>query len=583
MLGDVLGGLEDLSEIMETKHNISWREAWRIAGKIAFEVQFRSAMSMSSGAMTQTVEKQIEKARSNARFNKLTVSFFIAMLAAAFGIVVWGTISGLYGTPEEFRWITIAFTVSIFCLLGFAFLVFWGIMVSTSFISSNAASIGHYLPVSRVDTGKLALLSYVRLFDAQMVSIAVIFPLAYGIAIYFFSGLAIPAILGYLACLVGFLVSVGLAITTMLLLALYFYTRIQSTGGSRLGSIVRLLFIVLWVVAIMGFSLAFQLLNIIIPLLEGLAIQLTPFWYLLYFAYPFSMGTFVVLATGIPGTPAFWLDFIVVGLYVVLALIGLRWSRNFLQRIGTGSVTVSTSTVIHPVTVKVSRVGVALLRKDIRIATRTPGQAIMFFLPFLTMLPIFLQFIWEIGVVYVSDILSFIVIPTVMLGFFSIFFLSVEARGMAYTMTLPLPTERILRAKAQLLTLTAIAIPVFVIAVSFFKPFTNPVSFLIAASMVPTVYASAYISLVLFTRVVGGGRLIGFELGQHITQMILVGLLSALIAFIPIGMFAVCWFAVFLSGYPVQIAHIVALIGLWSGIVVNCLLGKILARFLIIG
>jgi predicted permease len=583
MLGDVLGGLEDLSTIMETKQNISWREAWRIAGKIAFEVQFRSAMSMSSGAMTRTVEKQIEKARSNARFNKLTVSIFITMLAAAFGIVVWGTLSGLYGTPEEFRWITIAFTVSIFCLLGFAFLVFWGIMVSTSFISSNAASIGHYLPVSRVDTGKLALLSYVRLFDAQMISIVVGFPLAYGIAFYFVSGVAIPAILGYLACLVSFLVSVGLAITVMLLLALYFYTRIQSTGGSRLGSIVRLLFIVLWVVAIMGFSLAFQLMYIIIPLLEGLAIQLTPFWYLLYFAYPFSMGTFVVLATGIPGTPAFWLDFVVVGFYVTLALIGIRWSRNFLQRIGTGGVTVTTSTVIHPVTVKVSRVGVALLRKDIRIATRTPGQAIMFFLPFITMLPIFLQFIWEIGVVHVSDVLIFIVIPTIMLGFFSIFFLSVEARGMAYTMTLPLPTKRILRGKAQLLTLTSVAIPVFVIVISFFKAFTNPVSFLIATSMVPTVYVSAYISLVLFTRVVGGGRLIGFELGQHITQMMLVGVLSALIAFIPIGMFAASWFAIFLSGYPVQIAHFVALAGLWLGIIVNHLLGKILARFLIIG
>ena len=206
----------------------------------------------------------------------------------------------------------------------------------------------------------------------------------------------------------------------------------------------------------------------------------------------------------------------------------------------------------------------------------------MFFLPFLTMLPIFFQFVWEIGVVHVSDVIIFIAIPAVMLGFFAIFFLGVEARGMAYTVTLPIPTEKILRSKAQLITLMAIVIPIFVVAISFFKPFTNPISYLLAASMVPSVYVSAYISLVLFTRIVGSGRLIGFELGQHITQMIVVGLLSAFLAFIPIVMLGALWVGIFTLGYPVQIAHIVGLAGLWMGILVNFLLGKILARYLII-
>ncbi|MHA2406243.1 MAG: hypothetical protein ACXACH_05785, partial [Candidatus Hermodarchaeia archaeon] len=240
-----------MSEIKEVEPNMSWREAWRIAGKIAFEVQFRSAMAMSAGAMTQTIEQQIQRARRNTRFNKFTISIFIGILAIVFGILLWGTLSGAYGTPEEFRWITVAFTVSMFCLVGFAFLVFWGLMISTSFISTNAASIGHYLPVSRVDTGKLALLAYIRLIDSQMISIIIGFPLAYGVVIYLVYGLAIPSIFGALACLAAFLISVGLAITVMLILALYFYTRIQLTGGSRIGSIVRLLFYVLWAVAIM--------------------------------------------------------------------------------------------------------------------------------------------------------------------------------------------------------------------------------------------------------------------------------------------------------------------------------------------
>lgn len=569
------GGWVIVSSITEAQIKLSWRDAWKIAGKIAFEVQFRSAMSMSQGAATQTIERQIDKARSNTRFGKLTPSIFITMLAAIFGIVIFGTLSGLFGTAPEYRWVSVAFTISTFSLLGFAFLVFWGIMVSTSFISTNAAAIGHYLPLSQSDTGKLALLAYIRLFDAQMFAIVIAFPIAYFFATF--------SVTGTLACLGAFLISVGLAITVMLLLALYFYTRVQFSGGSKLGSIIRILFIIMWAMAILGLSLSLQLLNFIIPLLESLAITVAPYWHLLYFAYPFSLGTFVVLATGIPNTPPLWIDFGVVLIYGLLALFGVRWATRFLFRIGTGGIVQTASGIVRPASVKVSRLSVALFRKDIRIATRTPGQAIMFFLPILTMVPVFLQFIWNEGYIHVYNVVIFVAIPTIMLGFFSIFFLSVETRGMAYTMTLPLKTEKILRSKAQLITCMALAIPVFIIFISFFKPFTNSISFVIAISQIAVVYVSAYISLVLFTRIVGGGRLIGFEIGQHVTQMLIVGFLSVLLSIIPLGLFGLFWFIGATLTSIVQIAHFFGVAGLWVGIGLNYGVGKLLARALLIG
>ncbi|MHA2314005.1 MAG: hypothetical protein ACXACF_01760 [Candidatus Hermodarchaeia archaeon] len=554
-------------ENSELKHKIGWGEAWRIAGKIAFEVQFRSAMSMSQGAVTQTVEKQIKKARSNARTNKIMVTLFIGMIAAVFGFTVWGTVTGAFGTFAEHRWVTVAFTVSVFCLVGFAFLVFWGIMVSTSFISTNAAAIGQYLPVSQVDTGKLALLSYIRLFDAQMFTVLLAFPIAYGIAT--------QSILGTLACFGAFLISVGLAITVMLILALYFYTRIQSAGGSRLGSIVRLLFIFLWVIAILGFSLAFQLIGMIIPLLESLAISLAPIWFILFFGYPFSMGTFVVLATGIPGTPLFWLDFLVVLFYGFLAFWGVRWARRFLVRIGTGGIIQTGPGIIRPVTIKVKGLSMALFRKDLRIATRTPGQAIMFFLPIIMMVPIFLQFIWEVGVISLTDVVISIAIPTIMLGFFSIFFLGIEARGMSYTLTLPLKTKHILRSKAQLLAIMSISIPIFVIVISLFKPLNNPVSYLLAISQIGVVYVSAYLSLIIFTRIIGGGRLTGFQIGQHVSQMIFVGLITFVLAVIPIGLFGITYLFTRILTESIPIASVVGMTGLWSGILITYLIAKL--------
>lgn len=557
-----------MDEISELKHKIGWGEAWRIAGKIAFEVQFRSAMSMSQGGMTQTVEKQIDQARRNARFNKITVALFIGMLAAVFGFTVWGTITGAFGTLVEHRWVTVAFTVSIFSLLGFAFLVFWGIMVSTSFISTNVAAIGQHLPVSQSDTGKLALLAYIRLFDAQLFTVILAFPIAYG--------LATQSLLGTLACFGVFLISVGLAIAVMLILALYFYTRIQSSGGSRLNSIIRILFIFLWVIAILGFSLSFQLISMIIPLLESLAITLEPLWFIIFFGYPFSMGTFVVLATGIPGTPPFWLDFLVVLCYGFLAFWGVRWARRFLVRIGTGGIIQSGPSAIRPAALKVKGLSMALFRKDLRIATRTPGQAIMFFLPIVMMVPIFLQFIWEVGIISLTDVVISIAIPTIMLGFFSIFFLGVEARGMSYTLTLPLKTKSILKSKAQLISIMSISIPIFVIIVSLFRPLNNPVSYFLAISQIGVVYVTAYLSLIIFTRVIGGGRLTGFQIGQHVTQMILVGFITVFLAVIPIGLFGITYLTTRILTESIPIASLVGLAGLWTGILITYLIAKLL-------
>ncbi|GEM_PF-4386080 len=554
-------------EDSELKHNISWGEAWRIAGKIAFEVQFRSAMSMSQGAVTQTIEKQIEKARSNARFNKLMVTLFIGMLAAVFGFTIWGAVTGAFGIQIEYQWVTVALTVSVFCLVGFAFLVFWGIMVSTSFISTNAPAIGQYLPVSQSDTGKLALLSYIRLFDAQMFTVLLAFPIAYGVAT--------QSILGTLACFGAFLITVGIAITAMLILALYFYTRIQSAGGSRLSSIIRLLFIFLWVIAILGFSLSFQLISMLIPLLEGLAISLAPIWSVLYFCYPFSLGTFVVLASGIPSTPLFWLDFLVVPLYGFLAFWGVRWARRFLVQVGTEGIIQTGPSIIQPATVKVKRLSMALFRKDLRIATRTPGQAIMFFLPLVMMIPIFLQFIGDVGVISLTDVVISIAIPTIMMGFFSIFFLGVEARGMSYTLTLPLKTKNILKSKAQLIAIMSISIPIFLIIVSLFKPLNNPVSYFLAMSQIVVVYVTAYLSLIIFTRIIGGGRLIGFQIGQHVSQMILVGIVTFFLAVIPIGLFGITYLVTRILTESIPIASIVGLAGLWSGILITYLIAKL--------
>ena len=570
-----MGAITKVAKTLPRSQRLGWRKAWHIAGKISFEVLFSSALAMGHGAL-RSVEVQIQKARRNARLNKFMVSAFIAMFAAALGAMIWGVLHGFFEVDPNLVPTTIALTVSMFALICFGFLVFWGIMISTSFISTGAASIGLYLPLSRADAGRLALLGYIRLFDAQIVAIVVAFPLAYYVATF--------SVLGALACLGSFLITAALAITVMLLLALFFYSRIQAVGGSRARSAIRLVFVLLWAVAILGFSVSLQFMPLLFSAIANLARVLQSSWNLLAFLFPFALGTLVVEGSGIPGSPLLWYVPLAVLLYAALGYLGVRWSASLLTGVGLGSVVRTGPSVIRPVTVKLSRVSVALIRKDVRIALRTPAQTVMFFTPIITMLPILIAYFQNTGALRVADVLVLVATPGVMLSLFAIFFLGFETRGMAYTLTLPLRAETILRSKTRLITSMSVSIPLVTVAVSFFRPLTTPVSFAIAASQCAVVYASSLIALVLFTRVMGGGRLVGFDVTRDIVQSFVIGGISGAFALIPIGCYVGGWLtAAILLGFSVADAHLVGLAALWIGIAFNYLLGKVMARTMLLG
>jgi len=207
----------------------------------------------------------------------------------------------------------------------------------------------------------------------------------------------------------------------------------------------------------------------------------------------------------------------------------------------------------------------------------------MFFMPFLTMLPMLIAFFQDTGALRVADVLILVATPGMMLSLFAIFFLGFETRGMAYTLTLPLRAETILRAKTRLITCMSVSIPLVTVAVSFFRPLTTPVSFAVAASQCAVVYASSLIALVLFTRIMGGGRLVGFDIAQNVVQSFGIGAISAVFALIPVGCYGGGWLTAILLGFTVADAHWAGLGAMWIGIVFNYLLGKVMVRTLLRG
>jgi hypothetical protein len=59
--------------------------------------------------------------------------------------------------------------------------------------------------------------------------------------------------------------------------------------------------------------------------------------------------------------------------------------------------------------------------------------------------------------------------------------------------------------------------------------------------------------------------------------MLVVGMVAAILALIPLGLYPVTWLFLMSFGLSIDVAHLGALISVWVGILFNYLLGKILA------
>jgi len=565
---------QGLGQVSGKPNRLGWREAWRIAGKISFEVQFRAALELGHGAFDTTMEKRAKKARTNTEVNKIFTSIVFGLFAAFYAFMV----KVVYFLPlpaGSSPATTITVLTAVFQGACFAFLMLWGLMQSTTYISSGAASIGLYLPLSYEDVDRLALLGYLRLFDAQLITVLASFPIAFFLATF--------SVVGALACLASTAITISLSLSLMLLLAHLFYARIQSLGGSKFRSALRVFFIVAWASSFAAISFSYQLLEAIIPLIQYLSTAATYMALLLPLIYPFTLGYLVAYASGTPGLSSLSLAPCLAAsfLYGVLGLVGARRGTRILLSAGHEAIIPAAPTIVRPVTVSPSSLRLALIRKDLRITLRNPSQAVLLVTPIMSgLLILFNTFIIYDYPNQLSLFLYATISPTIMV-FFSIFLLGVEAKGALFTATLPLRTHTALQSKALLASLASLVLPAALALALLFRPIPGSIPLLfLSLSQCATIYTASLITLTLFTRLVGGGKITGFEVGQHLAQMLAISIISLIFSLLPSALYSLAWQSSLMAGDPLALVDINALLALWIGIAANYLASRLLARLL---
>jgi predicted permease len=438
-------------------------EIWRLSRKVYREIVFQSYFSLRAGGTlpqggdaVKGIAALVRSVEVNSMFSKIIMAFFIGFM----GVFTFS--SGIL--LEMDRELAAVCGVSSMLSIVLFIMVFMGLQVATSFVSSRVAEFLTPLPVSSRDVSKILLACFVRIFDIPLIAALLIVPLAYGV-----SYCSIP---GSLTVLLGVVITEVFALTIAVFLALSFYSKVVSGGGgSAWRMLMRLFYMLIWVIPMflmyMVTSFAIQMVSLMKALTQSLS-------YLLILLYPFSLGFLASLTTFLnidnPGIVALSVGSFLI--YLALAAYSFKWLIREVVGIGFESPAAATRTEVKEVSINPGPPWLGIVKKDLRMASRSPSYFSVLVMPVLQTIILsfslsslysdasrfstgFLPF--PLLLLFSTSLLMVLLLPPVLLN--------TESTAYSYVGSLPLRKRTLILAKTILSTtvyLTSILVLVLI-------------------------------------------------------------------------------------------------------------------------
>jgi len=437
------------------------RELWKLSSIVYKEISFQSIFSLRVGSSlpqrgATDVKRLVANARTNTLISKLATTLFIGIFAFTVFLPMTGfEASRASSVPKD---VTIIGSITAFLAVVLFLIVFMGLQVSTSFVSSKMSDVLGAFPLTKQEVSNILFVSFLRMFDIPLAAAVIMF-----LSAYFLVG---GTLLG------GLLLLLAIAITEIFALALtvgsarFFYSRVAGGGGrSRWQTLARLLFMIVWILPTFGAYLVVSFAGNIVQFLTYLTKYLSSVLHFLVLIYPFSFG-FLASYLTFPRTP----DYTALGFsiaasigYTFAAFFCYRWVTRTVRMIGgTGAISrgkeVVTDTEIKP---QIPWLGI--IRKDLRVASRAPSFASLFLLPAFQTIVLAILF-FSSGSLTPIIILSALIGISMITLFLPPTLLSIEGLASAFTRSLPMRKRTLISAK----TLLSLVTYLFSIAVLFF-------------------------------------------------------------------------------------------------------------------
>ena len=505
---------------------MKFSESWRLAGVIAAESRFQAFLEMNPSNLARVKEEPQRIARSiksSSRISYIMTTMILAMIAiialaaSAFDVSI--------GNPEAR--LAVGFTV--YLAMSFVVVFFLNLTSTTGLISSGAMDLPATLPLTKADLEQLSFMTFARVFIAPVLLSLTIFPIGCLIA---FGPLV--AGIALLACAS----TISIAIGSLIGLSKWFHKKSHSSDESRTSAFVRVaasLGIVIGMVSV--YSLSSYL-----PDLMRFIIQLSSLWgdaafTTLALVFPFSYGFFAAsLAFAIP-VSTFIASAIGTCVYTILAMLLYRRSGRSLREVTTGAVLSTQTTILREAKVAVTTPLKAMIRKDLKLATRNIGSAFVFAIPIfliVMILPMIQYWKDDAGLLRSMASLTAVEYANLFGGISLVSILMFDTQGASVHEGLPVSSRLVLHSKTSILMVPYILNMIAIDIMIFINTPISPFLLLIPILQIPCGYAVGMAVGTAVFRIRGGGRAVAVNIASDQAMGLFSAAVGAIVGIVPL-------------------------------------------------
>ncbi len=476
---------------------MSWREAIRLSNVAFTELSLQAVYAFRQGNVLPPGRSKNLVARSRRLVlqSKVVISAVLALLTL-------GAVAILHEkalNPEILSSVPAGLFQSAVLtgLLSLDIALLWwtGVQVVPTLISSGVLPVLEPLPIDPRTFRRVAGILYLRLFDLPALTILILTPLAVGAALGPLAGLA---------ALPGAVVAVLYALALALLTGRFFLRRVQGSRGGGGRAVVRWAYLVLWLVP--AFAM-FAFITAAPAFFRALAVLATQGPSLssafLVAAFPFSFAVLPAIVAG--GTASIAIlsptvDLVLgvaTAFYVALAVWSVVWLAGSVRTLLFLPVQTPAHLPTGSTTLRPTGRARAVLVKDLRIASRTPGYAFLILLPILDAgaLGLLTYATPAQNPAAASLALGAVTTAALLATFFGPAFFAIEVVAYSYGRSLPLSNQSTILGKVALISLMYLVAATLIVGFTllrFFEPFTF-VAFVLAE--LPAVLGAAFFEL----------------------------------------------------------------------------------------
>jgi predicted permease len=488
---------------------VSWREAWRLADVPFGEVAYQAIYAVRQGNLPPTATSSgypdphqlARKARSRVTQSKLMVSFVLALISLGVLVLLAPASEEILGSglPHE---LYVGALLMGALVLELALLWWTSLQVLPTYLNAPVLPLLETLPIPGPTLDRMSMILFLRLVDTPVLTCLVLTPLAVG--------LGLGSVLAGLATIPGVFVVALVALRLSLSTSRFFIARVAGARGGGRTAVVRWAYLSLWTVP--AFAM-YAFVTFFFPFFRGLeqlvVVGADSVIYGITFIFPFPLALLpeVALASAQGETGGLLVvpGWVIAGclLYIGIAvalLIGLRTAVRDLAR---SLPHASPSARPDDTRLRGGSRAAAVVRKDLRIASRTPGFAFLILLPILNAIALgAYTLVTNTSATDAYNVAVATVATEALLAtFFGPAFFAIEVMGFSYSRTLPLPRRSLMGGKVALVAGLYLGASSIVLGLTLLTIFNPGAFFLFILAELPAVAAAALLEFGILYRV----------------------------------------------------------------------------------